>query len=251
MRLAATVMLVRPSNERAIETFMLRRSAASSFAPDAFVFPGGTVDESDRSAHARLRTSGADDEWVSGHFRSRDWPSFPSGIPDLEAGDAVALAHAALRELYEEAGVLLVRGHEPQIPDSSMPFDDVLERYDLQADARSLTLFSQWITPASEPRRYNAFFFLARARPEHAPRADAYETHDGIWIAPAEALERFRAGTFHLVYPTIKHLERLAQFDDVDALFEYAARKPIYRVMPRENDLRRQFEIPQELERAW
>ncbi len=251
MRLAATVMLVQPSNERSIEVFMLRRSSASTFAPDAFVFPGGTVDDSDRSTRARLRTFGADAEWIQGHFRSRDWPSFPSGVADLDPADASALAHTALRELYEEAGVLLVRGREPQIPNTDMPFDELLERYDLQADAGALTLFSQWITPASEPRRYNAFFFLARAKPEHAPRADAYETHDGIWITPSEALERFRAGTFHLVYPTIKHLERLAKFDDVDALFEFAARKPIYRIMPRERDVRWEFEIPQELEHAW
>ncbi len=92
----------------------------------------------------------------------------------------------------------------------TLSFADFLAAHDWYADARALTLFSHWITPLSEPRRYNTHFFFAAAPPDQGALADAFETHDGIWIAPALALERQRAGTLHLVYPTIKHLERLA-----------------------------------------
>lgn len=251
MRLAATVMLVRPSKGADFEVFMLRRSAQSAFAPDAYVFPGGTIDPVDESGQARSRTAGADEAWVSRNFRTRDWPAFASGIGELQPGQAAALAHAALRELYEEADVLLVRGDVSNANRTGLSFDELLQRYDLKADAGALTLFSQWITPPSEPRRYNAYFFLARADESHSPRADAYETHDGVWIAPAEALARFDAGSMHLVYPTIKHLERLRAFDDIDALFEFASHKPIYRVMPDDSGGERRFGIPAELENAW
>ena len=251
MRLAATVMLVRPSHERGFEVFMLRRSAQSAFAPDAYVFPGGTVDRQDEAEEARRRTSGAGEDWVRRNFRTRDWPAFASGIGELAPGQAAALAHAALRELYEEADVLLVDGDVSNVNRAGLTFDEVLARAGAYADASALTLFSQWITPPSEPRRYNAYFFLARAQESHSPRADAYETHDGIWIAPADALARFKDGTLHLVYPTIKHLERLRAFDDIDALFAFASRKPIYRIMPDDTAGDRRFAIPAELEDAW
>ena len=82
----------------------------------------------------------------------------------------------------------------------------------VRQNASALALFSHWITPPIEPRRYNTHFFFAIAPPSQDPLADAHETHDGIWIALAEALERYAQGTMHLVYPTIKHLERLCAF---------------------------------------
>ncbi len=91
-------------------------------------------------------------------------------------------------------------------------FGDFLAAHDWYADANALTLFSHWITPPSEPRRYNTHFFFAIAPPDQAALADASETHDGIWIAPQAALERRRTGSLHLVYPTIKHLERLQAY---------------------------------------
>ena len=81
----------------------------------------------------------------------------------------------------------------------------------------------------------------------HLPTA--VETHDGVWIAPNDALARYRRGELHLVYPTIKHLERLAAFDSLDAASTFARAKPVLTIVP--NDAGADFEIPATLEDAW
>lgn len=232
---------------------MLRRSRRSAFAPGAYVFPGGTLDPGDTSEAALARTAGADERRLTREFRAQPGP--------LASREKAGLLIAALRELYEEAGVLLLCGsdaaHAARIREArallqngTLSFAELLTQLDAYADARALTLFSRWITPPSEPRRYDTHFFVAKAGPDVVADADARETHDGLWIAPAEALERARAGTFALVYPTFKHLERLARFDDVDALVAFARTKPIYSVMP-EGTAERGFALPERLEHAW
>ena len=184
-RLAATVILARPASS-GFELYMTRRSSRSPFAPDAYVFPGGTVDPQDGAMPGALR-------------------------------------NAAVRELFEEAGVRL--------------------------EAAALTPFSHWITPPSEPRRYDTHFFFAQAPADQIARADAFETHDGIWITPVLALQRCRDRSLHLVYPTIKHLERLVAFTSVDDLARFARTKTIHTVCP--DDAGDSFAIPAELENAW
>ena len=131
-----------------------------------------------------------------------------------------------------------------------MRFDELLARLDVYADASALTLFSHWITPPAYPRRYNAHFFLALAHEHQAAAADSFETHDGVWIAPDDALERCSHGEFSMVYPTIKHVERLAQFSSPSALLEFARTKTIYSVMPQTPGAH-QFALPADLEYAW
>jgi 8-oxo-dGTP pyrophosphatase MutT (NUDIX family) len=203
MRLAATVILAREAGP-SLEVLMLRRSSASAFMPDAFVFPGGTVDEQDRTSGD---PPGWTDERLAAEFRSVAPTELPPDQPAIATADARALVHAAAREVAEEA--------------------------DIRVDAAQLRLFSHWITPASEPRRYNTFFFIAPAPEGQHGRADAFETHDARWIAPARALAAARSGEMRIIYPTLKHLERLAAFDSVDALFTYARSKPIFTIMPR------------------
>ncbi|HEY1976306.1 MAG TPA: NUDIX hydrolase [Candidatus Baltobacteraceae bacterium] len=184
-RLAATVILARPA-AGGFELYLTRRSSRSGFAPDAYVFPGGTVDPQDGELPGALR-------------------------------------NAAVRELFEEAGVRL--------------------------DPAAIAPFSHWVTPPSEPRRYDTHFFFALAPADQIARADAFETHDGIWIAPADALQRFREGSLHLVYPTIKHLERLRAFASVEDVAAFARTKTIHTICP--DDAGDSFEIPAELEDAW
>jgi 8-oxo-dGTP pyrophosphatase MutT (NUDIX family) len=263
VRLAATVILVRPP----LEVYLARRSSTAAFAPDAFVFPGGTVEAQDATEVMRARTLGVEPARIAREFRS----SIPSELgcsePAIEAADAPTLFIAALRELFEEAGVLFARtatgtaigaaasnqhGVEAQraaVRAGALAFADFLTSHDWFADAAALTLFSHWITPPSEPRRYNTHFFFATASRDQGALADASETHDGIWIAPRAALERRRAGTLHLVYPTIKHLERLQAFESVADASEFARSKPVLTIMPR--DVADDFEIPATLENAW
>lgn len=190
LRLASTVMVARQAGAT-LEVLMLRRSSQSAFMPDAFVFPGGTVDDADRAAGIPV-----------GWTHERLLAEFRDEAPD----DAHAIVRAAARELAEEASIVI--------------------------DASSLHLFSHWITPVGEPRRYDTYFFVAAAPPGQAGRADAVETHDARWVTPAGALDAAQRGTMRIIYPTLKHLERLAAFGSVDALLAYARSKPIVTIMP-------------------
>ena len=261
MRLAATVILVRPP----LEVYLTRRSAGSAFAPDAFVFPGGTVEAQDATREARGRTIGLEPDRLREEFRASIPPGLASSEPAVAQDAARSLLIAALRELFEEAGVLLAcdRLMQPvgtadweQVPaqrvavrKGNLTFADFLAGHDWYADARALTLFSHWITPPSEPRRYNTHFFFAVAPPNQVAHADADETHDGIWITPSRALELNREATLHLVYPTIKHLERLSSFASVDDALRFARTKPVLTIMPSAGA--GNFAIPAALENAW
>lgn len=261
--MAATVILARPP----FEVYLTRRSAGAAFAPDAFVFPGGTTEPQDASEAARARTVGLELERLDREFRAEVPHELGCDEPATANDAAATLMVAALRELFEEAGVLLARTaaalpvdaggadwhrvaeEREAVRSGTLSFADFLAGHDWYADARALTLFSHWITPPSEPRRYNTHFFFAVAPSDQIALADASETHDGIWIAPSAALERRRSGTLHLVYPTIKHLERLAGFDSVDAALDYARRKRVLTIVPK--DAADDFEIPATLENAW
>ncbi|HEY6486031.1 MAG TPA: hypothetical protein VIX83_06590 [Candidatus Cybelea sp.] len=263
VRLAATVILARAP----FEVYLTRRSARSAFAPDAFVFPGGTIEAQDSSAAMRERAVGLTAERVSEEFRATVPPALSTSEPAVDADAGRALLVAAVRELFEEAGVLLAcdaaqhavgvtaadleaaADDRVALRSGELAFSEYLRRRDWFADTRTLTLFSHWITPRSEPRRYNTHFFFALAPPNQAAQADAYETHDGIWIPPSLALERYRNAEMHLVYPTIKHLERLALFDSLGQAQRYARSKPVLTIMPKDDD--DEFAIPQVLENAW
>jgi len=262
IRLASTVMMLRPGHAEGFEVFMLRRSARSAFAPDVYVFPGGTVDGADYDVNAAGRITGLDEERLARMYRAERTPLLDDAEHTIPTpADARALLVAALRETFEEAGVLLgvadiarvelkaLHDARGKLLRNEMRFDELLELLDLGLDSRQLEFFSQWITPPSEGRRFNAHFFLARADQQHAI-ADRFETHDEIWISPKRALKRHAAGSYAMVYPTIKHIERLAQFDSIDEALAFAQTKPILRIMP--NSLAEHgFTLPQELEYVW
>lgn len=270
VRLAATVMLVRPYAGDAFEVLMLRRSEHSHFVPDAYVFPGGTVDAADMSDRAFARARGIEPDVLAAQFRAKPAPALSAGVQVPQQREAAGLLVAATRELFEEAGVLLAcdKGGNPlpehlrdfgnvrldglrkALHERQVPFAQILEDLDVYADARSLILFSQWITPPVFPRRYNAHFFLALAREGQHASADARETHDSVWIQPAHALQQCELGKFAMVYPTIKHLERLAQFESAAELLEFARTKTIYSIMP-DTTGERAFSLPSDLEFAW
>ncbi len=244
---------------------MLRRSSRSSFVPDAYVFPGGTLDAADGEEAIRARTIGLDPQRLRAAFRATVPPELPADGAVVDAQLASALSIAALRELFEEAGIALARtaaggplganAHaglveaRMRLRSGELTFASVLQERDWYADAAALLYFSHWITPPTEPRRYDTHFFLAIA-PDQTALADADETHDGVWVAPAAALERYRAGRFRLVYPTIKHLERIAPFSTIEALTAFARTKPVLTIMPTGSPYE-DFAMPASLEDAW
>ncbi|GAC1348911.1 MAG: NUDIX hydrolase [Vulcanimicrobiaceae bacterium] len=220
-RPAATVILVRPQ-AGGIGVYLTRRSSRSRFMPGAFVFPGGAVDEADRS-YARA-----------------------AGIGPLPGGAAPEIAVAALRELFEEAGILLARDERgtqvPLAPGESAalraelaagdPFARILERRALSLDVAALAYYSNWITPENEPIRFDAHFFIARAPSGQIAAADAVEVHDGVWLSAADALAASARDELLLRFPTRKHLERLARYDDIETLFAHARSRSIAAVAP-------------------
>jgi len=235
IRDAATVIVGRDTSE-GLQVFMVRRSARAVFLPDQYVFPGGRVDDADRDAAAR-RLHGS-------------------------AGDVdPAYAMTAARETFEEVGLLFADRpvHVADLADlrrsmhaGAMSFADVLERLDVVIDASQLQYFSRWITPKAElaTRRFDARFFVGRAPADQVAEADATEVLDGRWIAPADALAANARGEINLIFPTIKHLERIAPYRTVDELLAFARTKPIVTVSPDVQPGPRFLLIP-ELENAW
>ncbi len=232
---AATVIVGRDTSE-GLQVFMVRRNARAVFLPDQYVFPGGRVDDADRDAAARrLRGS---------------------------AGDVdPAYVMTAARETFEEVGLLfaerpvhveLLAGLRQAMHAGDVTFGDVLERLDVAIDAGQLQYFSRWITPKAElaTRRFDARFFVARAPEDQVAEADASEVLDGRWITPAGALAANARGEINLIFPTIKHLERIAPYRTVDELLAFARTKPIVTVSPDVQPGPRFLLIP-ELENAW
>jgi len=200
---------------------MLRRSAASPFMPGAFVFPGGAVDDAD---YEHGSATGWSDNRIAAEFRATSPQELPVDQPPVSFRDAHALVYAAVRELQEEASI--------------------------QVDPAQLTLFSHWITPAGEPRRFNTHFFVAAAPPGALGTADSVETHDAQWLSPQRALDAHRNDEMLLVFPTIKHLERLAAFESISALLAFAREKPIVTIMP-DPPPSAGVRLPQGLEGRW
>jgi 8-oxo-dGTP pyrophosphatase MutT (NUDIX family) len=215
-------MLVRPDPAGGVAVYMTRRSARSRFVPDAYVFPGGAVDPEDREIAAG------------------------GGLHGSAGRVGAEFSAAALRELFEEAGILLVRDRSGAVaaPDAATlaelraervggaRFDALLAGRGLVPDAGALLYYSNWITPVTEPRRFDTHFFVARAPDDQVAAADAVEVHDGTWIAPAEAMARADRGEMTIIFPTYKHLQRLAAFGDVDAVLAHARARSVAPVMP-------------------
>jgi 8-oxo-dGTP pyrophosphatase MutT (NUDIX family) len=233
---AATVILARHGVPTGSpwQCFMVRRHIKSEFASDVFVFPGGKVDEADRSADsARFSIGHPGPEWGGDEDHWR------------------AIRLAALRELFEEAGVLLAQGRDGRTLHLAGPVNgryqqyrralhtgeislvEIAEREDLIFALDALHLVSRWITPESFRRRFDTYFFVAYLPAGQQPDHDQRETTESVWITPREALERAAAGEFPLVFATEKHLERMAQFASVEEFIASAATADLRPVMPR------------------
>ncbi|HKF36577.1 MAG TPA: hypothetical protein VKB35_06705 [Ktedonobacteraceae bacterium] len=235
-RLASAVMLLRDTaSGQGMEVFMVRRVIQSDFMPDVYVFPGGSVTKDDRATEL---TAGICTPVVS-------TTADPEGQTALGSGTRAA----AIRELFEEAGVLLAyRGAQLLAFDdqSVARFTTYREAFHQRqgslvemARAEQLTLatdrlsyFAHWITPEGMPKRFDTHFFLTTAPSEQQAAHDRLETSEGIWISPAEALARFERSEFPLVFATIYQLRELAAFGSVKEALETAAVQYVRARMP-------------------
>ena len=227
-RPAATVLLLRdaPGNAEGIEVLMTRRSDKASFAPGAYVFPGGGIDVLDAQSH-----TAAD---------RRPTQS------DLHLTQAIA----AIRESFEELGVLLARhadgprkglmadAQDIAAIDRHQPFVAQCTARGLRLAADSVFMLAHWITDRDLPRRFDVPFLVARMPEGQEPVADEAEQFEPVWVRPADALARHEAGQFFMIFPTIRTLQRLATFATTQAVFDALAdEQPLWTSCPRAGTL--------------
>lgn len=235
---AATVTLVRDA-PGGMEVLMLQRNFQSGFMPGMFLFPGGALDPGDQVDAVLARCAGVEDSAAS------------SALGMARGG--LAYWAAAIRESFEEAGVLLayddrralVNPGDPQriarfeeyrrkLNAGEQVLAEMLEREELHLAVDRLTYFSHWITPVTAPRRYDTRFFAAVAPEGQEALPDNVEAIHHVWVNPGVAVDRHRAGEFKMRTPTIRTLELLAAFETVDALVSaFRAQRSIPAILPR------------------
>lgn len=194
-----------------MEVLMVRRSSASVFVGGAFVFPGGAIDEVDRSDLARQAVSGVDD---------------PEMFPWVAA---------ALREAAEESGVLVMPYPDPALLGlhGSILYG-ALAAAGVTLDGGRLAYLSNWVTPAGETRRFDTRFFLAEVPAGTSARADEHEVTEATWVTPAGALERARQRDWFMLPPTVLTLRTLARFPTPGEAVSFAlSQEQVPRIEPK------------------
>jgi 8-oxo-dGTP pyrophosphatase MutT (NUDIX family) len=243
---AATVMLLRPApaaaaaaeagpaspaEPRGFEVYMLRRKPSMAFAPGAYVFPGGSVDQRDADEEVAWAGPGVD-HW--------------GRVFDAPHELARALVCAAVRETFEESGVLLAgpsadtvvadttgedwEADRHALLDRSLSLAEMLARRNLILRSDLLRPWSRWITPAVEPRRFDARFFAAALPAGQRTRDVGGEASAVQWISPPAALDAGRSGQIQLWLPTAMTLAELAEYPDAEAVL--AAQREVRPLLP-------------------
>src|ERR671914_594276 len=217
-RPAATLILLR-KGDGGPEVLMLQRVQTAAFLGGAYVFPGGSLDPHDDSSERVI------------------------GLTEAQANERLQVSScglayyvAAIRECFEEAGILLACGKDgaPIAPARverlmhwrNKPFRELLKAEDLYIPGGELAYHGHWITAPGRSRRFDARFFVALAPQGQQGSHDAAETVHDVWITPREALERAARGEIELVNATQTSLKDLARFSDLRAAFEYARALP-------------------------
>lgn len=225
VRPAASAVILRDCPE-GIEVFMVVRHHEIDFASGALVFPGGKVDADE----ANIETQ----EAVA-----------------IGAGPAPSFWMAAIRETFEEAGLLLarrqgeakllaaedtqalVKTYRPALLAGTLTFAHLLKRENLRPALDLMVHFAHWITPPGPPRRFDTHFFLVAAPVAQTGVHDGLETTEGVWIAPRRAIEDADAGRRIMLPPTRLNLHKLAQFSSVHAAAESTRSSTVVTVLPR------------------
>lgn len=221
---AATILMLR-DGPKGLEVFMVVRHHQIDFASGALVFPGGKVANSD------------------GEVRSQC-----TGVDNLD-DVALSLRVGAIREAFEECGILLARPagsselidgdrlanlehYRDPLAKGEMTIKEFLDLENLILACETLNHFAHWVTPPMMPKRFDTHFYLACAPADHLALHDGHESVDSVWIRPQQALSEAKEGTRTVIFPTRLNIEMLAESDSVQQAFDDAANRTIVTVEP-------------------
>jgi 8-oxo-dGTP pyrophosphatase MutT (NUDIX family) len=238
---AATVILLRESPEGAYELLLMQRHGRQAFMGGAHVFPGGRLDDADRDRAL------AD---CVGKFRGEEARRLLQE-PDLDAQTALGLFLAAIRETFEEAGVLFAcdasgrpvnlnegdsalrfKAYRRQLQEGKLSLTELARREALRYRPDLLIPYSRWITPEGEPRRFDTRFFLACLPPGQTASHDRQETTESRWLTPDAALAEHGTARIVLMPPTLQTIEEVKAFPGSESLFAAARSRPITIIYP-------------------
>ena len=236
-REAASVILARDA-PGGVEVLLLQRHPESRFSPGAFAFPGGRLEAADSAPGV--------ERWCG----DLDRAEAARQLPDVTPPDrAIGFWVAALREAFEEAGILLAygpdrrlveaptldeaRAHRAACREDSARFGPILADLEVVLATDRVAYWAHWITPEERPIRYDTRFFVAAEPPGQIPEPDGHEMVAARWIAPDAALDRHHSRELALPVPTQRILAGLAEHPDVRALLAAARGREIRPVRPR------------------
>ena len=222
---AATILLLRQADDN-LEVFMVVRHHQIDFASGALVFPGGKADPQDFDDALLPMLHGAE------------------GDKNMRA-----IQVSAIREAFEECGVLLAREagsdalisgerlaglehYREALNSGAVTLLDFLKTEQLVLACDTLTHFAHWITPEMMPKRFDTHFYLAVAPADHVALHDGYESVDSVWISPADAVAEAAAGTKTVIFPTLRNLEKLGNSTSPKSAIETALASEVVPVLP-------------------
>ncbi len=223
---AATIMLLRPGANGGIETFMVVRHHQIDFASGALVFPGGKADPADFDEQLIALSSGAHSD------------------PKMRA-----IQVAAIREVFEECGILLARprgstslvdrerlagleSYRQRLNDGDLTIAQFMEQENLELACDQLVHFAHWITPDMLPKRFDTHFFLCIAPADHLAVHDGYESVDSVWIEPNQAVDDGASGKYTIIFPTLRNIKKLTAFTTPAEALSKSANQPVVTVLP-------------------
>ena len=235
---ASTVMLLRPCSgegEEGIEVLLVLRNRKSSFVPGYYVYPGGVIDAEDYGPGMERFVYGLDRHKAA------------SLLGDMQQADkALGVWVAAVRETFEEAGLLLARRRDGSplaltteaernrfgryrrsLVKKEIAFSSILETEELVLNSEDLLYFSHWITPEPLPKRYDVRFFMAAHPAGQSVSHDGVELTSHVWLAPAAALKHYETGKIGMVLPQIVTLQELARFKTVEEVILSARKRHV------------------------
>ncbi len=222
---AASVILLRRAEAIGFEVFLTRRPDSMPFLGGMYCYPGGTVQKDDLAPRMIERCAGLSTKQARKIIGAEFTPA-----------QAIGLWIAAVREVFEEVGVLfavdesgaplnmeinraarLAEKHAALL-NKSISFLDLLESEKLRCDLAALAYFSYWQTPARFVTRFDTRFFIAALPEGQTPLATSYEVAHSLWITPERAMERFGHNELPMIFPTFAALRTLADFDTLESV---------------------------------